>query len=192
MSYEFYGSLATTAALAFGIHQYRVAQRWKRAEFAAKHLARLREDSKLALGCIFLDWSLRDLPVPEEYQAVAPDGVSTFRHSVAGMLAAMRLEDEVDHFAWPGIIYRDVFDHLFAYLGETDSFIEMKLIDLGQVASLHYWIEEIQCPRFVARSRDEAIRSQSDVLTRFMERYEHRGACQLLQKFKEHKLLRSS
>lgn len=39
------------SGLAFGLYQYTIAQRWKRSEFAAKHLEELSSDPELELCC---------------------------------------------------------------------------------------------------------------------------------------------
>jgi hypothetical protein len=76
-----------TVGLLIGVYQYAKAQRWKKAEFAAKELEKLTNDQPLILACLFLDWESRTMEIPSEYKAMTNEG--NFKHSWKVLETAM-------------------------------------------------------------------------------------------------------
>ncbi len=147
---EVVGAVLALGGFGFGLYEYAIAQRWKKAEYAAGLLLRLSEDPVLNTCCRTLDWSSRTLPLPERFRLNA--GELTFDHSWSTLVDGMKPETEKRSFSRPHEIYRDLFDHFFAYLEEVNHSINIGLIDREQVSSIRYWLEQIAAPRFANES----------------------------------------
>lgn len=168
-------SVIGIAGLAFGLYQYYIAQKWKKSEFAAQQLEKLDSDPDLALCCKILDWSERDLPVPERYKSFTDE--SAFHHDWELLCKAMVPEQINGVFEnWKCLVYRDIFDRFFAYLERINHFIEIRLVSEKDVSSLEYWLEEISHPRF-------ADPNKSKVFIDFIQAYEYSGVIKLIQRF---------
>lgn len=160
--------------LFIGLLQYIKAQRWKRSEFAAKHLSTLSTDPELALCCKLLDWSQRKVPVPEKYRSLT--GKTVFDHNWGVMQTALVAEPEKCVFDWQQMLYRDLFDHFFEYLERINHYISIRLISIRDVASLKYWLEQIAEPRFMPKR-------QRSIFLDFIEAYEYQGVTELAARF---------
>jgi hypothetical protein len=170
------GAAAALAGLGFGLYQYYIAQKWKRAEFAAQQLERLSADPELDLCCKLLDWAVRASPVPERYAALTDK--KTFLHDWHIMREAMLPEEESANanWDWQHMMYRDVFDKFFNYLERINHAITIDLIAEADVTSLRYWLEQIGNPRFLP-DKDKAL------FVRFVERYNYRGVLAMMKRF---------
>ena len=162
---------AAAAGFLFGVYQYFVAQKWKKAEFAANLLLRFHSDPDLDACCKILDWDKRTMLVPPNYQEIAK--ASTFRHNWDNLTIAMAPEIDVERFTWQQMLYRDLFDKFFTYLAEINHFLKIKLIKKNQVATLRYWLKCIAKPRF----------SKGDVFGAFLEHYGYTGVTSLMKRF---------
>jgi hypothetical protein len=165
------GLAGAAAAFTVGLYQYRVAQKWKKSEFAARLLEQLSKDPLLATCCRLLDWSARKIPVPEQYQALTEE--AALLHDWDALIEAMAPEERKPTFGWQGVLYRDLFDHLFSYLERINHYITIRLITVDDVASLEYWLRQLADPRFV----------ETPVFVDFLERYEYSGVFELMHKF---------
>jgi len=171
-------ALAGIAAFLFGIYEFRIAQKWKKSEFAAKQLEKLTTDPKLVLCTLFLDWSPRKVPVPSAYRLMIKK--TTFIHKWTTLAEAMRPEDEKERFTWEEVVYRDSFDYFFNYLEDINHFINIGLVSIRDVESLKYWVKEIAMPRFA----EEMDRPQRSIFGDFLESYRYIGVFDLMKKFR--------
>ena len=157
--------------LGFGLYEYHIAQKWKRAELAGKLLEKLSDDPILARCCIFLDYAERPMAVPSEYSIFTEE--KYFQHNWEVLERGLQHEYKKGSFGWQEVIYRDSFDYFFTYLERINHFISIRLVDIAHVSNLKYWLEEIAHPRF----------TKSAVFMDFVEGYEYDGVLQLMQRF---------
>lgn len=168
---EVVGAFLALAGFAFGLYQYTITQKWKKAEYAAGLLLRLSEDQVLSVCCQVLDWSSRKLPLPERFRLDAAE--LTIEHKWDLLVEGIKPETERRSFTRPQEIYRDLFDHFFAYLEEVNHFIDIQLIERHQVSSLRYRLEQIAAPRFATGNPFET----------FLIHYGYSGVLDLMKKF---------
>jgi hypothetical protein len=140
-----------TASLAllgftFGLYQFRNAQKWKRAEFAAKQLERIAADPVLVAATRVLDWRQRELPLPSALRLSKDE--EHFEHKWEDLAEGVKSESDRKSFSRQMEIYRDLFDALFTYFDEVNHYVEIKLITVKQISSLKYWLEQVAHPRF--------------------------------------------
>lgn len=154
-----------------GLHQYRVAQKWKRSEFAATLIERFTENAKLRDCCLFLDYAIRTMPVPEDYRPFAPE--ERFVHNWQEMAAAMQPEEQAGAFNWQQTMYRDYFDHFFDYLERVNHYLRIDLFDITDVQYLAYWVKQIDKPRF----------ADSPIFADFITAYGYEGVRELADRF---------
>jgi hypothetical protein len=173
---EVVGTVLALAALIGGLYQYAVAQKWKRAEFAAAQLQLLSSDPELDLCCKLLDWSGRASSVPEKYRDLTNDKL--FVHDWPTMKQAMLPEEasERAQWAWQHMMYRDLFDHFLDYLERMNHYIKIRLISAGDVGSLRYWLEQLDRPRFLPANEQQLFRI-------FIDRYHYDGVRELMSLF---------
>ena len=138
----------------FGLWQYSKAQAWKRLEFAASVLDRLRTDPTLRLALFFLDWKARMLFLPKELADYGHDGAK-FEHSIERMATAYAMESrsriaETDdyelkpEFTTPQyLLYIDVLDRFFEYLGQVQAFLELGVLETKDIRALGYWVNRL-------------------------------------------------
>ena len=157
--------------LGFGLYEYHIAQKWKRAEFAGKLLDKLSDDPILARCCIFLDYSERRMAVPCEYGIFTEE--KYFDHNWQVLEQGLLHEDKKKRFKWKEVMYRDSFDYFFTYLERINHFISIKLIDIAHVSNLKYWLEQIAQPRF----------TESPVFMEFIEGYAYDDVLQLMERY---------
>jgi hypothetical protein len=145
-------SLVAIGGFLFGVFQYRQAQRWKRLEYAASQLRRLDTKPELTLATIFLDISIRGVPLPEKLWKYA--GTEVFQHDCQKMYALMksRYEDNVEYF-----IYNDAFERLFAYLEQIYACIEMGLIQAKDVRALRWLVKSLSNPTWAAEDEKDVF-----------------------------------
>ena len=141
-------SLVGIGGFLFGVFQYRQAQRWKRMEYAANQLQRLQSDPDLVLAATFLDFSKRGVPLPEKYREYV--GSSIFDHNCQTMYRVMatRYENTPEFF-----VYIEVFERLFAYLGQINSFIEIGLIKASDVKAIRWVLKDLAQPQWTTDNR---------------------------------------
>ncbi|HHY0582633.1 TPA: hypothetical protein ACVU5E_004713 [Vibrio parahaemolyticus] len=163
-------------------NQYRKTQKWKKSEFAAQHLDKLRENEQLALAVMLLDWEGREIVVPKDYKHLTDD--SYFVHDRFALESAMLPMNEAPDethptgYSWQDCIYRDTFDALFSYLELTEHFIENQLISARDIKPLAYILKQVQG-------------SNQCGYTGFIEytkKYDFHGVTKLIQKFEKEKL----
>lgn len=156
---------------AFGLYKYTVAQRWKKSELAASFLEQLVSDPQLALCCQMLDYSSRRFVVPEMFRPISNE--ETFLHNWEDLIKGMLPEYDQSRFSWQQTLYRDLFDHFFGYLERVNHYISINLIDIRDLRSLSYWLDQIKQPRFV----------KEPVFMKFIEAYEYGGVVELIDRF---------
>jgi len=142
------------AGLWFGLWQYRAAQTWKRLEFAAGIIEKTNSDPDLRLAITFLDWRQRDAPIPDRFVGVEGKR-EILRHTHAAMASAFDLQNrervpetddldlKVSELTLDRIVYVDVFDRLFQYLEQVDSFVDIGLVRSKDVLPLSYWADRV-------------------------------------------------
>jgi hypothetical protein len=149
MDFESWVKIAPTTigalGFSFGVWQYTKAQRWKKAEFAAKELDKLSSDSTLAMACLFLDWEQRRIDIPQQFKSRTKD--ETFVHSWGALELAMSPDlvpkDGRDGFTWQEVMYRDIFDKFFTYIHMINHYLEINLLEKKDIAVLKYWMEQV-------------------------------------------------
>jgi hypothetical protein len=172
------GVILALGGLAFGLYQYYIAQKWKRAEFAAQQLEKLSADPELDLCCKLLDWAIRISPVPEKYAALTDE--KTYVHDWRTLHQAMLPEEGSDNvdWDWQHMMYRDTFDKFFNYLERINHYISINLISERDVATLRYWLEQITDPRFLPPEK-------RTLFLRYIERYNYQGVLEMMRRFKQ-------
>ena len=165
------GVVGGSIGFTVGLYQYYIAQKWKRSEFAASLLDEFANDERLSTCCKRLDYSTRTLPVPKQYSALTSD--TTFLHNWDALIRGMKHESELARFDWQETLYRDLFDYFFSYLERVNHYINIRLIDTHDVASLIYWVEQVSSPRFVTEP----------VFIDFIKQYGYVGVIELMEKF---------
>jgi len=159
------------------LYEYWTAQKWKRSEFAARQFEMLTTDPVLAMCCQFLDWSYRRMPIPERYKIYSGEDDS-FVHKWATLETSMRPESEQDSFPFPQVLYRDYFDHFFAYLERINHYLDIGLFSKKDVSSLKYWLEQVAEPRYVQEDKQYAF------FRDFLEKYGYSGVLELMHRFR--------
>jgi hypothetical protein len=171
------GPLLGVPVLFFGIWQYRIAQRWKRNEFAASFLRELNSDPDLVACCNVLDYPKRCIVLA--HQKTKDDKPTILEHDRQKLPAAMVISPPDDGFAPEQIVYRDLFDRMCSYLSQVANACSQKLIAPTDVRPLHYWLEKVLDVHGLA---------ETSVLAGFVKRY-HPGVVDLAKLFREEKLL---
>lgn len=159
----------------FGLYQYYVAQKWKRSEFAAKHLELLASDAELALICKLLDWKRRDLQVPPNYRLLATSEV--YEHNWEIFAEAMIDGRREGRYTWQQAMYRDLIDRFCEYLQTLNHYETIGLIDLRDIATVKYWLRQLASPRF-ANPGDKRM------FIDFINFFEYPGVLELMAKFR--------
>lgn len=167
----FLGLFVGAVGFALALWQYRIGQKWKKSEFAAKQLEPLTADPRLATCCSLLDWSARRIPVPVAYRELVDE--TTFVHSTELLADAMVPESEKSSFTWQEVLYRDLFDYFFTYLERINHYINVRLITVADVAPLEYWLREIHRSRFDERR----------IFDQYLLYYQFDGVVELMEKF---------
>jgi hypothetical protein len=72
-----------------------------------------------------------------------------------------------------GVLYRDLFDHFFGYLGRINHYIDIELITAKDVSSIEYWLKQIASPRF----------ERTLVFHDFIQFYGYVGVIDLMKKY---------
>ncbi|MDO6545480.1 hypothetical protein [Photobacterium sanguinicancri] len=182
---DYISSLAlamTIFGFILAFNQYRKMQKWKRSEFAAEHLSKLREDDALALSVMLLDWENREFAVPESYQHLTEE--NSFVHNRVALgraLLPMNEAPDESHpcgYSWVDCIYRDTFDALFSYLELTEHFISNKLITAQDVKPIAYILKQV-------KGQNEC---EYTGFIPYIEQYDFTGATKLIKKFEDEKL----
>lgn len=139
------GTIIALSGFLFGLYQYTKAQRWKKLEYAAKLLQEMTIDEDIALALIFLEYSKRQVPLPDKYHKLAGD--SLFQHDsekLSQMLEVGYWENTPEYF-----IYRDTLNRLFRYLQQFQQFIEMKLIEPEEAYLVGWVLRRITNPDYI-------------------------------------------
>jgi hypothetical protein len=169
------GAAAAIVTFVFGLFQYTKAQRWKRAEFAAKEIDKLTTDPLLSMACTLLDWTGRTLAVPESYKYKAEE--DTFVHSwdilEKAMVPGRYPDDGREGFDWQEVLYRDIFDHFFTYLDLLNHYVDIKLISIDDISILKYWLQQVARPE---------IADKKPIFQRFIREFGYEGVNNLSRK----------
>ena len=160
--------------LGFGLYQYYIAQKWRKSEFAARQLEMLDSNPELSLCCKFLDWSRRDLPVPEKYKAYTDN--KTFEHNWTVLAEAMIPKRRKGRYTWQQAMYRDHFDRLCEYFQRLNHYLSIGLVTKSDIATVEYWLKELAKPRFL-HNGDERM------FIDFIRFFQYQGVLELMKKF---------
>ena len=160
----------------FGVCQYTKAQRWKKAEFAAKELDKLINDQALSLACIFLDWDNRTLSTPCDYKEKTgtPVFIHTWEVMEKAMIGALEPPDGRNGFFWQEVLYRDTFDRFFSYLDMLNHYLNIDLIEKKDISAIKYWLEQIN---------GSQLANNKPVFNEFLIFFGYAGTIELFQKF---------
>lgn len=161
--------------LGFGLYQYYVAQKWKRSEFAAKHLEQLMTDPDLSLLCKLLDWKRRNLPVPEKYLPLT-DPITVFEHNWTEFATALIGGRRQGNYTWQQAMYRDLLERFCEYFQALNHFVTIGLIDLRDIVTVKYWLEQLARPRYANKGDEE-------MFIGFIKFFVYPGVLELMDRF---------
>jgi hypothetical protein len=170
------GAWIALGGFLFGVYQYYKAQRWKKAEFAAKELDKLIDDQVLSLACVFLDWEGRTLNTPDSYKekAGSPVFIHSWKVMENAMVGALEPPDGRGGFFWQEVLYRDVFDRFFSYLDMLNHYLNIGLIEQKDISAIRYWLEQISGSR---------LANEKPVFNDFLVFFGYKGVIELFHKF---------
>ncbi|MDF4335906.1 hypothetical protein P3383_22195 [Vibrio parahaemolyticus] len=179
---SFLAVIMTFSGFVLAFNQYKKTQQWKKSEFAADHLSKLREDEVLALSIMLLDWENREFAVPDSHQHLIKESIFVHNRAALGraLLPMNEAPDESHPTGYSGVdcIYRDTFDALFTYLELTEHFISNKLISAKDVKPLAYILKQVK----------GANECEYTGFIPYIEMYEFNGAMRLIKTFEKEKL----
>lgn len=163
MSMEQYISAITAlvglGGLWFGLTQYRASVIWKRLEFAANLIDKVRTDPDFQLVISFLDWHKRDFIIPAGYLNLSKND-EFFQHSYQEMFVAFDLnnreqidaDDNLDlkpeFLKFQYILYVSLFDKFFEYIEQVSTFVDFKLVDMQDVKPLAYLANRVYSMKY--------------------------------------------
>ncbi len=100
-------------------------------------------------------------------------GCDRFCYWTGAVPERAEVEEERQAFEWPLVVYRDSFDRLFQYLENLDHYIDIGLIEAGDIAPIRYWLEQVRRNRF----------TRQPLFAKFIEHYRYEGVIALMKKF---------
>lgn len=140
------------AGLWYGLLQYRADRKWKRLEFAAEVMNKIKDDFDIRLAIDFLNWSDRDTYYPDRY-VINEVQKNSFKHTTKFMASAFDMDNRVripgtnyydlKELSIERMIYVDVFERLFQYLEDVNAFIESGLVEWKNVETLWWWANHL-------------------------------------------------
>lgn len=139
------GLTSGTIAFGVGLAQYRMAQRWKRAEFAAREFKEMLADPEVAIALRLLDWN-------SAHYDLSDDGKYPTLNDVAvdDSMLARALEPHVrrpNGYSPAEARLREAMDALLGHLQGFEHFIEAGLIRVDDFRPyLRYWMTLIGDP----------------------------------------------
>ncbi|MGE4480140.1 MAG: hypothetical protein AB7E76_14260 [Deferribacterales bacterium] len=142
-------TLLAFGAFVFGIVQYMRAQKWKKAEFAAKEIEKFQNDPDIKFARLLLDSDGRSLRVPESLKN-EDDTEEFLIHTWEKMEKALDAgwwPDDREGYSTEDMLYRDAFDRLFSFFCTIYYHLDRNLIVLEDVGILEYWLERINSPK---------------------------------------------
>src|ERR1700730_12296503 len=149
----FVTALIAGAAAITGLHQYKKAEAWKRAEFTGRQFEQLSKNEELAFACKSLDWGIGPLIVPTKYRTLYPDGQATINHDWNKLANALRQSININVVTdTDQLVYRYCFDALFDYFDRLRVFVLLDLVELEDLNSLAYYAALVEEPAYYSGS----------------------------------------
>ena len=166
------GAVAFVAAL----WQYRIAQRWKRAEWIAAEMRAFLDDPWVRVTCTLIDWGARKvrLPPDAEVEALVTDD------EIKAALVHHRLRE--DGFSPKEALIRDTFDRFLDGMELFAAHVRSGLVSAQDFAPyLSYWAFHIHRARAGDPKVDRLVQ-----LRTYASEYGYLGALTLLEELAGH------
>lgn len=160
------------AVIGFGValYQYRIAQRWKRAEWVAAEMRAFLDDPWVRVACALIDWGARKVHLPPE----SPDEVMVTDDEVSAALVHHR--DRPGGFHPKEALIRDAFDRFLDGMERCAAHVQSHLVSTSDFAPyLSYWAFHIENAR-----RGDATVDRLVQLKVFARAYGYVGALALI------------
>lgn len=192
---EILPSLGVVVALLtfmFGIHQYGVAQQWKRAEFVAKQIKEFEDDTVVRNAMLMLDWNERKIAfsdctierVTEDFLKVcliSGGNLDEMRSNLEELKKRQGLtQEQPQEFTIEEAAVRDAFSRFLDYLERFENFIKAGLVSEEEFKPyLVYWL------KIIARKDKKPIKSLEfhQSLWDFIDSYGYTGVRNLLKRY---------
>lgn len=131
---------AGTIAFAFGLWQYRKAQKWKRLEFVAGEMKIFFDDPATRLAMTMLDWRKKAIPLFKHRDANSIEQVTVDYSLVA---EALGTDPELKYDRYKSAI-REIFERYLEFLARFEGFIAAGLVKRKDFTPyLDYWVKLI-------------------------------------------------
>jgi hypothetical protein len=158
-----------------GLRQYKVGQKWKKSEFAAREEEKLFTNEKLRCAIRFLDWPEFSFNIPEEYQCLAVEDSNEgyswsaaklkekynglFQHNWHKVSTSMKpKEDPEKDYEWWEMMYREYFAELFDYFIMINHYVDIKLCRPEDLHHSKYYLSRIKKRTYFGK--DITVKSQ--------------------------------
>jgi hypothetical protein len=159
-------------AFVVALYQYRVAQRWKRAEWVATEMRSFLDDPWVRVACSMVDWGSRRVHLPP----AADQEVLVTDDEIRAALVHHR--ERPNGFSPKEALIRDTFDRFLDGFERCSAHVRSRLVDEIDLAPyLSYWAFHIQS----ARAGDTKVERLVQ-LKAFARDYGYSGAMELIEK----------
>ena len=147
------------ATFIFYLWQYMADRKWKRKQFAAEVMNKIKDDDEFRLAVAFIDWRECEILIPDRY-ITSDEQKKSFKHTYALMASAfdMNLREKLpgtdsfdlkpEEYTIERMIYVDVFERFFQYLEDISSFIKIGLVKWEDIITICYWAEKLYNYKF--------------------------------------------
>lgn len=115
------------------VHEWRVSQKWKRAEHLDALIEHFESEPLLRVGCVLLDWT---------YRTITYDG-KAMKITNGDVLLALRrhIEDGVPEFEGNQALVRDCLDKMLGFFSRIETALASGLIDARPTRQhFGYWL----------------------------------------------------
>jgi len=153
------------------LYQYRVAQRWKRAEWVAGEMRGFLDDPWVRVACTLIDWGARKVHLPPaatEEVLVTDDEIR---------MALVHHQERPNGFSPKEALIRDTFDRFLDGIERCAAHVRSRLVSETDFAPyLSYWAFHIQTARAGDPKVDRLVQ-----LKVFARNYGYVGALELIE-----------
>jgi hypothetical protein len=182
---SFFGDLPTWVGVvggllgfAAGLLQYRQAQRWKRAEFAAAEVARFFATPKVQTALLLLDYSSIRL-APNGSRVASRNAGEVYNDNICIQSLQLHTEfkNETETLTFQEMVAREAFDAFLTGLEDMHQFIAAELLSPDDLRPyLSYWLGVMADPR--SQWKPQIFYT---MMHRFIKGYSYHGVEQLLR-----------
>ena len=152
------------------LYQYRVAQRWKRAEWVAGEMRAFLDDAWVRVACTLIDWGARRVHLPPE----SPEEVLVTDDEIGAALVHHR--ERPGGFRPKEALNRDTFDRFLDGMERCAAHVQSHLVSASDFAPyLSYWAFHIENAKVGDTSVDRLVQ-----LKTFASEYGYAGALLLI------------